>query len=178
MPQLVIGNVTSEYMFGCSLASFGTKGTHKQHAISTRTAWLLHNGDAMLTHRPLTPEFRTYLASVLDLRSVTLLSMEDGRNTSTFADQESLLSADTVDRLRRITDRSWTLTPYLYDRSIAALARELALDVSDADLAFSLRVAAMCSTANHSFASGPPGSAFPWRRGRCAATAGPSPVLW
>ncbi|CAM5527386.1 MULTISPECIES: preATP grasp domain-containing protein [Streptomyces] len=136
MPQLVIGNVTSEYMFGCSLASFGTKGTHKQHAISTRTAWLLHNGDAMLTHRPLTPEFRTYLASVLDLRSVTLLSMEDGRNTSTFADQESLLSADTVDRLRRITDRSWTLTPYLYDRSIAALARELALDVSDADLAF------------------------------------------
>lgn len=129
MPQLVVGNVTSEYMFGCSLASFGTEGAHKQHAISTRTAWLLHNGDAMLTHRPLTPEFRTYLASILglDLGSVMFLSMEPDQKNSGFADQESLLSADTIDRLRQVIDRSWTLTPYIYDRSIAALARELGL---------------------------------------------------
>lgn len=130
MPQLVIGNVTSEYMFGCSLESFGAKGAHKQHAISTRTAWLLEDGDAMLTHRPLTPEFRSYLASVLNLGpdSVTFLSMDELHPTTSFMDQGSLLSPEVVGRLRELVDESWSLAPYLYDRSIATLARTLDLN--------------------------------------------------
>lgn len=138
MPQLVIGNVTSEYMFGCTLESFGDKGTRKQHAISTRTAWLLDNGDAMLTHRPLTPEFRTYLASVLslDLTSITFLSMDPQDRTAAFMDQDTLLADDMIERLRKLVDPTWTLNPYLYDRTIATLARALGLDASDSRAEF------------------------------------------
>ncbi|GGX44667.1 hypothetical protein [Streptomyces chryseus] len=127
MPRLIIGNVTSEFMFSCALESFGTAGTHKQHAISTRTAWLLREGDALLTHRPLTPEFREYLgaASALDLSTITFLSAD--ANDGAFLDHDTLLGEDLVERLRRLTGPDWQLLPYLHDRTIAELAERLGL---------------------------------------------------
>ncbi|MFF9430863.1 hypothetical protein [Streptomyces sp. NPDC014746] len=149
MPRLIIGNVTSEYMFGCALESFGAKGSAKQHAISTRTAWLLRDGDALLTHRPLTEEFRDYLAATLglDLSTVTFLSAseEGGGGTETgagaegsagaeggaFLDHDTLLSPGLLGRLRDLTGPDWQLLPYLYDRTIAELARRLELAPDD-----------------------------------------------
>ncbi|MGW1931679.1 preATP grasp domain-containing protein, partial [Streptomyces sp. NPDC001919] len=151
MPRLIIGNVTSEYMFGCALESFGAKGAAKQHAISTRTAWLLRDGDALLTHRPLTEEFRDYLAATLglDLSTVTFLSAGAGGGTGTgadagagagaeegaFLDHGTLLSPGLLGRLRDLTGPDWQLLPYLYDRTIAELARRLDLS-PDAHPAF------------------------------------------
>ncbi|MER6694723.1 peptide ligase PGM1-related protein [Streptomyces minutiscleroticus] len=118
--------MTSEYMFACPLTDFDRRGTHKQHAVSTRTAWLLENGDAMLSHRPLTPDFLAYLTDRLGLDGGTLtLLAPDGPPEGTFLDARTVLTDPLVNRLSQIVGPDWTLTPYLYDRTIATLADRL-----------------------------------------------------
>ncbi|MEU6478135.1 hypothetical protein ABZ858_14815 [Streptomyces sp. NPDC047017] len=129
MPRLVLGNVTSEYMFACPLSDFSSQGAHKQHAISTRTAWLLENGDAMLSHRRPTPDFLAYLTDHLGLDAATLtLLAPAGPPEGTFLDARTALAEPLVTRLAEIVGPDWTLTPYLYDRTVAALAGRLGLD--------------------------------------------------
>ncbi|KOX29816.1 MULTISPECIES: hypothetical protein [unclassified Streptomyces] len=132
MPQLVLGNVTSEYMFASPLTSFGPKETHKQHAVSTRTAWLLEDGDAMLAHRRPTPDFRDYLVSSLGLDPAALTFFTpDGPDEGTFLDARTALAEPLVERLRETVRPDWTLTPYLYDRTVADLAGRLGLRGTD-----------------------------------------------
>ncbi|WP_221350077.1 hypothetical protein [Streptomyces beigongshangae] len=133
MPQLVLGNVTSEYMFASPLAGFSRKEAHKQHAISTRTAWLLEDGDAMLAHRRLTPDFRDYLVSSLGLDPAALTFLTpDGPDEGTFLDARTALAGPLLERLRGTVGPDWTLTPYLYDRTVAVLADRLGLNLAAA----------------------------------------------
>jgi hypothetical protein len=127
--QLIVGNATTEYMFGNSLDSFSRKAVDKQHAMSTRTAWLLNNGDAMLSDRPLTPEFIDYLAGVLgiDQDTITFLVQDKASAGIEFLDHASLLDPDLVARLSEIVDHDWTIVPYIHDRSIGSLAHRLGL---------------------------------------------------
>jgi hypothetical protein len=128
VPQLVLGNVTSEYMFASPLTGFSRKEAHKQHAISTRTAWLLEDGDAMLAHRRLTPDFRDYLVSLLGLDAAALTFLTpDGPEEGTFLDARTALAGPLLERLRETVGPDWTLTPYLYDRTVAVLADRLGL---------------------------------------------------
>ncbi|MFJ5932970.1 hypothetical protein AB9128_15950 [Streptomyces cinereoruber] len=128
MPQLVLGNVTSEYMFASPLTSFGPKEAHKQHAVSTRTAWLLEDGDAMLAHRRPTPDFLDYLVPSLGLdRSALTFLTPDGPDEGVFLDARTALAEPLVERLRETVRPDWTLTPYLYDRTVADLAGRLGL---------------------------------------------------
>ncbi|MFI2027694.1 preATP grasp domain-containing protein [Streptomyces buecherae] len=128
--QLVIGNATTEYTYQSSVDSFSPKVLNKRHAESTRTAWLLHEGDAMLTDRPLTPEFLQYLERVLglDLRTVTFLTHDKNASGSEFLDHPSLFEPGMLERLRQIVGPDWSLTPYIHDRTIATLGRRLGLD--------------------------------------------------
>ncbi|MCZ4119898.1 hypothetical protein [Streptomyces sp. H39-S7] len=128
--QLVIGNATTEYTYGRSLDSFPTKTLNTRHAESARTAWLLRDGDAMVTERPLTDGFAAYLGRTLglDLDSITFLTHDKEASGSQFLDGASLLEPGLVKQLSDVVGPDWKVVPYIHDRTIATLGRRLGLD--------------------------------------------------
>jgi hypothetical protein len=132
VPALVIGNVTAEYS-GKAASSLAATAVRKQHAVSTRPAWLLRDGDVMVTSRPLTPEFRRYLARILgiDLAAITFVCPGPAQTGSVFLDPAALDTPWLAERLRRSTGgraADWSVVPYLHDRAVARLTRRLGLD--------------------------------------------------
>ncbi|MCG7205399.1 hypothetical protein [Streptomyces arenae] len=130
MPQLVIGNTTAEYS-GVPARDLAPKAIHKQHAVSTRTAWLLNDGDVFLSSRPLTDAFRTYLTATLGLDpdTITFLTPQHPATKAGFLDSEQLLDPALSELLRhRITQpEQWTVVPYIHDRAVAQLGDHLGL---------------------------------------------------
>ncbi|MEU3463979.1 hypothetical protein ABZ721_29010 [Streptomyces sp. NPDC006733] len=127
--QLVVGNTTTEYTYGGSLDSFPTKILAARHAESARQAWLLRDGDAMITERPLTPAFMSYLGRTLglDLDSIAFLTHDEEASGSMFLDGASLLEPGLVKQLGDIVGPDWKIVPYIHDRSVATLGRRLGL---------------------------------------------------
>ncbi|MER7972639.1 hypothetical protein ABZ439_10525 [Streptomyces sp. NPDC005840] len=128
--QLVIGNATTEYTYQSSVDTFSPKILNKRHAESTRTAWLLREGDVMLTDRPLTAEFLQYLGQTLgiDPGRITFLTHDEEATGSAFLDHPSLLHPAMLERLRATVGPDWVMVPYIHDRTIATLGRRLGLD--------------------------------------------------
>ncbi|MFF1405025.1 hypothetical protein [Streptomyces sp. NPDC058294] len=133
MPQLIIGNTTAEYT-GVQARDLGAKAIHKQHAVSTRTAWLLNDGDVFLSSRPLTDAFRTYLTTTLGLNpdTIAFLTPEHPTTEIGFLDSDQLLDPALSEQLRRWVTQpgQWTVVPYIHDRATAQLSDRLGLSAA------------------------------------------------
>jgi len=85
----------------------------------------LHKGDAIITPRPIDPEFTDYIAGVSDLGNPQAWLLEVSGRSSPYSLVESILADKTLmSRLRAMGAGGWTLEPYLESPRVLRLSRE------------------------------------------------------
>ncbi|WP_434652290.1 hypothetical protein J3P96_15980 [Pseudomonas sp. R3-56] len=139
MPKIIIGNVDNESMLGDrSFLSYDFKcGTAMA---ASRLAWIAEEGDIIIL--PLIPntEMQEYMDLIKGRRanSITFIQPQWGDQEFTPLTEEILLSKAMITEIKKamVKNADWTLLPYMFDRTITALARELSISEGDSSIGY------------------------------------------
>ena len=142
MPRILIANFNSEAMME-DRAGMTYEFACFTSIVATKHMWFAEPGDIVVLPEPLSKLMAEYVSrikgfSILD--EVRFLSPPSGLQKIGLVGFEYLQDGTFVEQLKRLMSgpRGWTLMPYYFDRSIAALARDLALPEGPGTAAFRL----------------------------------------
>ncbi len=139
MPKIIIGNVDNESMLGDrTFLSYEFKcGTAMAAA---RLAWIAEEGDIIIL--PLTPniEMQEYMDFIKGRtpNSITFIQPQWGGNEFSPLTEDILLSKTMIVEIKKAMKKSanWTLLPYMFDKTITNLARELSIVDGDSNIGY------------------------------------------
>jgi hypothetical protein len=134
MPKIIVGNVDNESMLGDrSFLSYEFKcGTAMA---ASRLAWIAEEGDIVVLPVTPTTEMQAYIDSIKGrgTGSITFIQPEWGDLEFSPLTQDILLSPELIGKIKSamIKSSEWVVVPYMFDKTITALAHELSISEGD-----------------------------------------------
>ena len=133
MTKLIIGNGFNEAMIGDISKKQSLVFRQAVASEAKRLAWLLENGDVLISPSPVSRLMMEYIAQkmALDLDSITILPASNDINNPSTLTSDTLLNAEFVNHLSKLinTDNLWEVLPYFFTSSVIHLCGRLNIPI-------------------------------------------------